>query len=78
MTGPAPRRMTLADFLDRDDGTDTRYELIDGEVVAMAPPPPLHATIVSNLDRAIGQQLRPRSRGCRRGAARPDRSLLHP
>lgn len=58
MASPAPRRMTLAEFLDWDDGTDTRYELIDGEVVAMAPPSPAHAAVVSNLNRAIGQHLR--------------------
>ncbi len=53
------RRMTLAEFLDWDDGTDTRYELIDGEAVAMAPGMPAHARIVSNLVGAIGQGLRP-------------------
>jgi Uma2 family endonuclease len=51
--------MTLEEFLEWDDGTDTRYELIGGEVVAMAPPMPAHARIVSNLDRAIGQGLQP-------------------
>jgi Uma2 family endonuclease len=57
MAGRAPRRMTLAEFLDWDDGTDTRYELIEGEVVAMAPPMPAHAIIVPNLARSIGDQL---------------------
>lgn len=28
-------KMSLAEFLDWDDGTDTRYELIDGRVAAM-------------------------------------------
>jgi Uma2 family endonuclease len=59
MAARAPRRMTLAEFLDWDDGTDIRYELIDGEVVAMAPALPAHGRIVSNLDRAIGQRLEP-------------------
>ena len=27
--------MTLAEFLDWDDGTDTRYELFDGQILAM-------------------------------------------
>jgi Uma2 family endonuclease len=52
MASPAPRRMTF-EFLQWDDGTDTRYELIEGEIVAMAPAMPEHVTIVSNLDRAL-------------------------
>ena len=54
MAEPAEQlRMTLAEFLDWDDGTDTRYELIDGEVVAMAPPRDAHGTIVMNLGLAL-------------------------
>ena len=59
MASPAPRRMTLDEFLQWDDGTETRYELIEGEIVAMAPAMPDHAAIVSNLDRALGRGLRP-------------------
>lgn len=29
--------MTLEDYLSHDDGTDTRYELVDGELIAMPP-----------------------------------------
>jgi len=43
MASPAPRRMTLDEFLQWDDGTDTRYELIEGEIVAMAPAMPDHS-----------------------------------
>ena len=39
-TRPADLGIALAEFLDWDDGTDTRYELIDGRVVAMATPIP--------------------------------------
>lgn len=42
MAEPAIRRMTLEEFLSWDDGTDTRYELIDGFPVAMAPPAEAH------------------------------------
>ena len=42
MAEPAIRRMTLEEFLRWDDGTDTRYELIDGFPVAMAPPAEAH------------------------------------
>lgn len=59
MATPAPKRMSLAEFLEWDDGTDTRYELIDGEVVAMAPPRDAHGTIVANLVLAIGPRLKP-------------------
>jgi hypothetical protein len=38
MAEPAGKRMSLAAFLEWDDGTDTRYELVDGRIVAMAPP----------------------------------------
>jgi Uma2 family endonuclease len=53
---PADLRMSLAAFLDWDDGTDTRYELIDGRVVAMAPPNP---ALTGQLARLIGSALTP-------------------
>jgi hypothetical protein len=37
MVDVAQKRMTVTEFLIWDDGTDTRYELIDGRPVAMAP-----------------------------------------
>jgi Uma2 family endonuclease len=51
--------MSLAAFLDWDDGTDTRYELIDGRVVAMAPPNPRHSAMTGRLARLIGNALTP-------------------
>ena len=41
--------MTVAEFLEWDDGTDTHYELVGGHVVAMAPTLEDHGTIVVNL-----------------------------
>ncbi|MBD2327828.1 Uma2 family endonuclease [Alkalinema sp. FACHB-956] len=35
MTIATPQRMSLEDYLNYDDGTDTRYELVDGVLVAM-------------------------------------------
>ena len=58
-TQPADLRMSLAAFLDWDDGTDTRYELIDGRVVAMAPPNPRHSAMTGRLARLIGNALMP-------------------
>jgi Uma2 family endonuclease len=52
-------RMTLAEFLDWDDGTSTRYELVDGIIYAMAPPATAHGIIAGVLGRLIGNQLKP-------------------
>lgn len=30
MTSTIPRRMTLEEYLNYDDGTETRYELVNG------------------------------------------------
>ena len=51
--------MSLAAFLEWDDGTDTRYELIDGRPCAMAPPIEAHGTVVANLSAAIRPRLKP-------------------
>jgi Uma2 family endonuclease len=77
MAEPAIRRMSLAEFLVWDDGTDTRYELIDGVPVAMAPPAGAHGMLCSRLGGAIDASLRTR-RPCRvvteAGIPRPDRA----
>ena len=59
MASPAPERMTIEAFLAWDDGTDRRYELVDGRIVAMAPPLEAHGTIVGNAIIAIGPKLTP-------------------
>jgi len=59
MAQAARRRWTVEEFLALDDGTDRRYELLDGEIVAMAPPARAHGTLVSRLARVIGNALRP-------------------
>lgn len=43
------RRMTLAEYLDYDDGTDTRYELEEGVLVEMGSENPLNGAIASLL-----------------------------
>lgn len=50
-------RMTADDFAGWDDGSDQRYELIHGRIVAMAPGSPAHASIAANLVRALGRRL---------------------
>jgi Uma2 family endonuclease len=56
-TLPSDVRMTLAEFLVWDDGTDTRYELVHGRILAMASPHWRHARIVGRLARTIGDAL---------------------
>ena len=54
-------RMTVDAFLEWDDGTDTRYELIDGRVVAMNPPLAPHARLLSQVVAALVARMPP---GC--------------
>jgi Uma2 family endonuclease len=60
MAEPAGELMTVDEFLSWDDGTDTRYELVDGRIVAIAPPGAEHRTIVVNASAVIGARLRKR------------------
>jgi Uma2 family endonuclease len=57
---PAETLMTVDEFLRWDDGTDTRYELIDGQIVAMTPPSGQHGTIVMNAGTLINNRLQHR------------------
>jgi Uma2 family endonuclease len=58
MAEPAEKRWTIEEFFAWNDGTDRRYELVDGNLLAMAPASEAHGTIVANLTIAIGRQLR--------------------
>jgi Uma2 family endonuclease len=60
MAEPAVRQMTLAEFLRWEDGTDTRYELIRGAPVAMAPPAQAHGVLCARLAGLIDAGLRSR------------------
>jgi Uma2 family endonuclease len=79
MAEPALKRMSVDEFLRWEDGTDTRYELVDGVVVAMAPPARSHRILAARLGGAIDAALR-RRRPCaaesEAGVARPDRADL--
>lgn len=57
MTNTAARRLTIPEFLVWDDGTDARYELLDGVAVAMAPPGRAHRVVAGNLIRRIAEAL---------------------
>lgn len=54
----ALKLMTVDEFLAWNDGTDTRYELADGVVQAMAPASNAHARIAGNASVVIGIALR--------------------
>jgi Uma2 family endonuclease len=66
MAVPAIRPMTLDEFLRWDDGTDTRYELVGGFPVAMAPPMQAHGILAARLAGRIDAALAAR-RPCRVG-----------
>jgi Uma2 family endonuclease len=78
MSELAVRRMTLDEFLGWDDGgTDTRYELVDGIAVAMAPPAESHRILAmrlgSRIDLALSNR-RPCNAQAEAGVLRPDRA----
>ena len=80
MAEPAIRRMTLEEFLRWDDGTDTRYELIDGFPVAMAPPAEAHRILALRLGSRIDAALagrRPCNAQIEPGVVRPDRAASY-
>jgi Uma2 family endonuclease len=53
----AGRRMTLEEYLTYDDGTGTRYELVQGELVAITPPTWLHMAIAKFLERVFDREI---------------------
>jgi Uma2 family endonuclease len=74
MAEPALKRMSLEEFLRWDDGTDTRYELIGGFPVAMAPPAAEHRMLAMRLGSRIDSALE-RRRPCN---AQGDAGILRP
>jgi len=77
MSDPAPRAMSRDEFLRWDDGTDTRYELIGGFPVAMAPPLETHRILAMRLALRIDPALsarRPCNVQTEAGVLHPDRA----
>jgi Uma2 family endonuclease len=70
------RRMSVAEFLDWNPEGDTRYELVRGAPLAMAPPHPAHSTIAFTLASLIGDRLRGKP-GCAGRSEAGLRSALH-
>jgi len=79
MAEPAITVMTVEEFLRWEDGTDTRYELVDGCVMAMAPPAPAHGRLAARLAGVLDTALRgrpPCAVQSEAGIVRPDRNDL--
>jgi Uma2 family endonuclease len=75
MAEPATRKLDIDEFLAWDDGTDRHYELVRGDIVAMAPPQHAHGAIVANIVGELRNQLkRPCHAVAEAGIVRPDRS----
>ena len=54
---PAKIRVTFADYLGYFDGSETRYELIDGELFAMAMGTGRHGEIIDKVYRKISTEI---------------------
>jgi Uma2 family endonuclease len=61
---PNPDGMSVAEFLKWNSGDTRRWQLVDGEPRAMAPPNAIHAYLQAELGRLIGNQLRAAALPC--------------
>jgi Uma2 family endonuclease len=62
-----PSSLTADEFLATDQhtfGAAWRYELVDGEIIALAAPSPAHARILAGLMKALGNRLSGSKSGC--------------
>lgn len=57
MTPTKLRSLTFDEYLVYDDGTDSRYELVRGELVLMNPPSGRHSLIIRFLNKAIDAEI---------------------
>ncbi|MEN9518288.1 MAG: hypothetical protein RLZZ381_876, partial [Cyanobacteriota bacterium] len=46
VTTPTPEKISFEEYLNYDDGTDSRYELVDGELILMPPATARHSDII--------------------------------
>jgi Uma2 family endonuclease len=61
-----PSHMTVAEFLDWEgDGTDRKFELVDGQPQAMAPASGTHGTMQITIGSILRAHLRANRPGCR-------------
>ena len=59
MASRVPKLMSIAEFLDWDDGTDRRYQLVDGISVMMAPATEAHGELAVSLGAELRNRLQP-------------------
>jgi len=57
MTVTKTQGLSFAEYLTYSDGTDTRYELVNGELLPMALPTANHGRIVKILERLLDQEI---------------------
>lgn len=62
---PLVARMTVAEFMEWSAATLGRWQLVDGEPVAMAPASDTHGSIQAEMARLFGNHLRARGLPCR-------------
>jgi Uma2 family endonuclease len=53
----ATQRFTLEEYLAYDDGSDTRYELVNGELLPMALGTGRHGAIIKRLERILDDEI---------------------
>jgi Uma2 family endonuclease len=54
----APKQLTFEEYLIYDDGTDNRYELVDGELIMVPLPTPDHSDLIDLLRDTFREQIR--------------------
>ena len=57
MVNTATQPFTFQDYLAYDDGTDNRYELVDGQLVLMNPPRTEHLLIAKFLEKQLDAEI---------------------
>ncbi|MEM8805454.1 MAG: Uma2 family endonuclease, partial [Cyanobacteria bacterium P01_G01_bin.38] len=53
----AAKKLTFEEYLAYTDGTDTRYELVDGELIAMGIGSGLHGAILKFLEKVFDAEI---------------------
>lgn len=57
MVNTVTQQLTFEDYLTYDDGTDNRYELVDGQLALMTPPRIEHFLIADFIDGALKAEI---------------------